>query len=376
MSHTTQTPGVGGKTPPRHRSLPLRKKILFACIPFLFLYAAGEVFLRWREQAGRFIPMRRADWFIEANPYMRRALVPGAHVQSGNMQIDVNSLGFRGDEIAVPKPPGTFRIFAIGESTTFGWERQSHRDAWPALLEAKLRAAYPDRAIEVVNAGYPSATSVEQRINFMLRISKLEPDAILIYHGNNDIGWSWVPDVETKLVYSHEASGPATWWDRLTDHSYVYTWVRAKLIFRGRANAPKYDEPDPAALTMLKGNLKELIDDARRRNVKAAIATYPHALDENGAPGVFSDDERRLNVPSLGRWFEHLSPQGARASFPLYNENVREIARTEGIPLCDLAPAIPPTPQFHIDWCHFNDAGEQRVAELWFDTLQKAGWFR
>ena len=57
--------------------------------------------------------------------------------------------------------------------------------AWPATLQEKLRRKYPDRNREVVNAGVPGYTSVEQRINFMLRISQLEPDAIVIYHGNN-----------------------------------------------------------------------------------------------------------------------------------------------------------------------------------------------
>ena len=42
----------------------------------------------------------------------------------------------------------------------------SHEEAWPAVLEAKLRAVHPERKIEVVNAGVPGYTSVEQRINF------------------------------------------------------------------------------------------------------------------------------------------------------------------------------------------------------------------
>jgi hypothetical protein len=38
-----------------------------------------------------------------------------------------------------------------------------------------------DEWVEVVNAGVPGYTSIEQRVNFMLRISHLEPDAVLIY---------------------------------------------------------------------------------------------------------------------------------------------------------------------------------------------------
>src|SRR5206468_6247042 len=78
-------------------------------------------------------------------------------------RIEVNSLGFRGPEFAVPKAPGVFRIFAIGESSTFGWKgTYSHEGAWPALLEAKLRAAHPDRGIEVINAEIGRASCRER----------------------------------------------------------------------------------------------------------------------------------------------------------------------------------------------------------------------
>ncbi len=50
-----------------------------------------------------------------------------------------------------------------------------------------MSANNPGRRIEVVNAGVPGHTSVEQRINFMLRISTLQPDAMLNYHANDDL---------------------------------------------------------------------------------------------------------------------------------------------------------------------------------------------
>jgi hypothetical protein len=187
----------------------------------------------------------------------------------------------------VPKEPGTFRIFAIGESSTFGWKGvASHRQAWPARLEAKLRAAYPDRAIEVVNAGVPGTTSVEQRVNYMLRISRLEPDALLLYHGNNDINWSWVPDVETKLIYGRSVVGPpnTSLWNRLLEHSYVYTHLRSLLLRSTRGDRVKRDEVDPDALRMLEDNLRSLVADGRRDGVKVAIATFAHGLDERRGP--------------------------------------------------------------------------------------------
>ena len=343
--------------------------------PVLLLFAIGEVTGRMLERYAGYLP-RRAASYAAGNPYLRTALVPGIRFESGPFRVSVNSLGFRGSEIAVPKPAGTFRIFAIGESSTFGWKGvRSHEEAWPAVLEAKLRAAHPDRVIEVVNAGVPGYTSVEQRINFMLRISHLQPDAILIYHGNNDLTWSWVPDIETNLVYGRgESIGPPSRIARLVDHSYVLMELRSRMDLFSRSSQDKHSTADTAAIRVLRDNLAALVDDARRAGARVAIATFAHGLDVDGAPGVFSADERALGVPAVGRWFEFLDPQGARRSFPVYNAMIRQLASDARIPLAEPARRVPGTPEYFTDWCHFTAKGEQLMAQIWFETIEQAGW--
>jgi lysophospholipase L1-like esterase len=360
---------------PRFAAWPRWKKGLFAAIPLMLVFAAGEVTGRLLERYAGYMPRRTAS-YAESNPYLRAALVPNMRFVSGPFHVDVNSYGFRGPEIAVPKPAGTYRIFAVGESTTFGWKGvTSHDGAWPARLERKLQAAHLGRRIEVINAGVPGYTSIEQRINFILRISKLQPDAILIYHGNNDINWSWVPDVETKIVYGRaESIGSSSWVSRLIDYSYVAMEIRSRLDLLGRQSQRKHQDVDPAAIRMLRENLRGLIDDARRAGVAVAIGTFAHALDETGQPGRFSETEIKLGVPQVGRWFENIDAQGARRTFPVYNDMIRELARSEQIPLVDIRARIPQTTEFHTDWCHFTARGEERMAELWFETVQNAAW--
>jgi lysophospholipase L1-like esterase len=355
-----------------------RGRLLLVAMSLALLFVAGEITGRLLERYAGYLPKRRADSFVAPNSFLQTALVPGARFRSGPYEIDVNGLGFRGEEISAIKSPGTFRIFALGESTTFGWKGvRTHRQAWPALLEEKLRAAYPSRPIEVVNGGVPGWTSVHQRVNFVLRISKLAPDAILIYHGNNDLGWFWAPDVETKTVYVLDPvpSGD-TWWNRLLEHSYILMDLRVRAQMFARFRLDKHDEPDPAALRMLRANLDGLVRDAIGMNAKVAIATFPHALDEHGAPGVFNAEERALGVPAADRFFFYLSHQGVRRSFPAYNAMVVELAAAQGIPVCDLAPAIPKTTEYFIDWCHLSAKGEEAVAARWFETISAAGWLR
>ncbi|MEC4888435.1 MAG: GDSL-type esterase/lipase family protein [Nitrospira sp.] len=361
----------------RFAAWPMWKRAVALAIPAVVVLTLGEVAGRLLEQYAGYMP-RRAVGYIVGNPFLRTALPPGLQFQSGPFRVEVNSLGFRGPEIAMPKPKGVFRIFALGESTTFGWKGvRSHDEAWPALLEAKLRAAYPDRTFEVVNAGVPGYTSIEQRINFMLRVSHLEPDAILIYHGNNDLNWSWVPDLQTKLIYARgESISAPGWYNRMVDHSYVLMEIRSRINLVSRSSKVKRDDVDAAALKMLEQNLQGLIAEARRAKVQVAIGTFSHGLDEAGKPEQYNADETALGVPAVGRWFDNLSPQGLRRSFPLYNDMVRSLARAEGLPLAEPAKQVPPTPEFHTDWCHFTAKGEQLMAQIWFDALEQAGWFK
>jgi hypothetical protein len=49
--------------------------------------------------------------------------------------VTIQRPGFRGEEIAVPKPAHRFRIVALGESTTYGVGVPTYREAYPYQLE-------------------------------------------------------------------------------------------------------------------------------------------------------------------------------------------------------------------------------------------------
>ena len=99
----------------------------------------------------------------------------------------VNALGYRGPEIALPKPDETYRIVAMGGSTTYGAHLESWRDAYPHLLERQLRETFGYGDVEVVNAGVPSYSSWESLVSLALRIPDLAPDMIIVYHALNDV---------------------------------------------------------------------------------------------------------------------------------------------------------------------------------------------
>ncbi len=97
-----------------------------------------------------------------------------------------NALGYRGAEIAIPKPTGVFRILALGGSTTYSTSTDAE-DSYPAWLQTILRDEYGYNNIEVINGGGSGYTTWEILANFTFRGLELEPDLILYYEAVNDL---------------------------------------------------------------------------------------------------------------------------------------------------------------------------------------------
>ncbi|MFO1076145.1 MAG: SGNH/GDSL hydrolase family protein [Planctomycetota bacterium] len=135
-----------------------------------------------------------------ADQHPRGRLTPGLRVKEGYdrpkwdyfdaqgcILVEHNSTGFRDIEFPLQKPPGEFRVLAIGDSFTYG-SGVLMQDAWPAVLERGLAA--DGRAVKVVNCGFatggyePSAYTPWLRSDGLL----LGPDLVVIGFCLNDMG--------------------------------------------------------------------------------------------------------------------------------------------------------------------------------------------
>jgi len=147
----------------------------------LLALALAELFLRVFAP----IPYSMKVEFV-ADPHVAFRLVPGRVYQlASGGKCTVNSEGYRGREVEIPKPAGTFRIAVLGGSSTFCYLTDDGV-VWTSRLEAKLRERVSP-AIEVVNAGVPGYSTFESTIHYLYRVRALEPDAVIVYHTWNDL---------------------------------------------------------------------------------------------------------------------------------------------------------------------------------------------
>lgn len=253
------------------------------------------------------------------HPYLAYAPKPGWSSPEGRAKTaSHNRLGFRGPEIDVPKPEGTFRILCLGGSSTYGNGPSSNEATYPVRLEHHLRKAKV-RGAEVVNLGAPGWTSTESLINLCLRGAELEPDLVLVYHATNDALAALWPDPEPDLSHFrtpwvHERRSA---FERLLEHSQAFLIARAYLTnhrTRGTDQAyytiidhdPNYSEPDLDRVIPRRGfetfgrNLRHLVAVARAEGAEVAFVVQAfHPAEGEGAHHASGAVRRRAMLGML-----------------------------------------------------------------------------
>jgi lysophospholipase L1-like esterase len=296
-----------------------------------------------------------------------------------------NSLGYRGEEISIPKPPGQIRIVCLGGSTTYTYEIEDYKKSYPYLLEEYLHEKNFDN-IEVINAGSGGWSSWESLINLQLRVLDLDPDIIIIYHGINDIHprLVWPPEVyrgdnsgrrapnettlfmpsifehstllrilmiRTGMTASHAAFERTI--DRKTESYYGIQFRKQKM----ENNYPDGIFKEVSAKKMLEinrpiyfeRNIRNMVTIAKAAEIKVVISSFAHSPLFTDQPFVSSEEYALA-----------------------YKENngiLKEIAKTTGVHFFDFAGKFPSSKRYYTDGRHVNEEGSQLKAQLFGDFL-------
>jgi len=108
--------------------------------------------------------------------------------------VTINQHGFRGADHTLKKPAGTFRVLALGASSTFGFGNQDD-ETYPFMLQELLTERLMGNpcgdmtSAELINLGIPHLNSMQVAELLATEGFAYEPDAITIYSGyNNTLG--------------------------------------------------------------------------------------------------------------------------------------------------------------------------------------------
>ena len=122
----------------------------------------------------------------DADPYVGFTGVQRLYVPDGDELVTAPArrTHFNLQRFPATKAPGTFRIFCLGGSTTYG-RPYTDPTSFPGWLRALLPVAAPGRSFEVINAGGISYASYRVAV-VMEELADYEPDLFVVYTGHNE----------------------------------------------------------------------------------------------------------------------------------------------------------------------------------------------
>lgn len=303
--------------------------------------------------------------FVVHEPSGLRIPAPGT--DAGPLQV--NSLGFRGPEIELPKPPGRIRLAFLGGSTTFCAEASSRETTWPHLVVEALRAAHPEREFDYVNGGAGGFTADDSRRSLIHRVRPLEPDVLVVYHASNDLV------VQARRL----AKAEGLWDDREAELSWLadhwLTWNMIEKNLRSRAaqsTSGRRLEVDPAALAApFREDVAALLEECRATAPVAAVATFC----QRARRGQTAEERRAACVSSL-YYMPFMPVPAILDAFEEYNRVLRSSAAEQGAILIECEEAVPADGEHFNDSIHFLDPGCRLFAERVAAGIEAAPAFR
>jgi len=359
----------------------LRTKLAAAVVAVVVGFGLCEVAARIIYEAPP-DPAREPQLLYQADPNVGFLHVPNEQGYLDDGFATINALGLRGPLPEMPKPPGTIRVLAIGDSTTFGWG-VNDRDTYVAQLERDLSGAFPGRRIDVVNGGV-GAYDLKHDARLLRHFAPmLKPDLVLVGVYWNDLPFEAVtPEGESLKGGGSEMPGgssgnaPAKPFkignnpsrlNRLLRRSrllYVLrrAWLAAITPTQAASNTVRWE------MALLDGRHSEAIDNAWR-DIESTLTEIRDMGQADGfAVGV-------VIIPIRAQ-VEEDHPHAE------YQTRVRAIADALGMFVIDPLPAFldepPDRKRFFIpyDRIHFTAEGNKVLAGVAFDTLRARPEFR
>lgn len=288
----------------------------------------------------------------------RLELVPGfqATLPNGH-KVKINSRGFVGPDFDEKKSPGTYRIFALGDSCTFGgdWDM-----SYAVFLSQELNTSA--QRYEVINAGIEGYNSEYALGRLREDILKYEPDLVTIY-----IGWN---DLMKNNPSSMSSTGQVTWLGKVLNKSYLYKGLSKVMFFQLRpmlispsltGEESEYHVFDEFVPSTYEQNVSAMINLLRERNVRVLLMTRPTVLRRN----MTADDIRNEHVffpffPEAYSVPRFLSLHGA------YNKSIHRLGERFQVPVVDLDAIFngKDKPSLFWDTMHPSKAGHESIASI------------
>lgn len=260
---------------------------------------------------------------------------------------DISSQGLRDQEVAIPKPTGTFRILVLGDSVAYG-STVAKADTFSNRLERLLRPQFG--AVEVINAAVMGYTPYNELHYYLEDGRKFGPDLVIVAFCMNDVA--------NPRLHWGDAPGVTFPGEAIPNHDYD----RDHILPRIRKLEEENIRPPLVKQSRLHAALEKAAGRFFRRNSRnfadtgARIPTYITGEDTLSIKVLLdrNSPEWRWLASIYDRLHNAVRAEGAKlaiAIFPLAyqldkgcpffpQDQIADYCRENSIPCLDLLPAF------------------------------------
>ena len=223
----------------------------------------------------------------------------------------------------------------------------------------------------MINAGVEGLNTDLALRRFVTKVIPLKPDIVTVY-----LGWNDLMKFDPAGQVERPGLGIIA---RIIDQLWLIKGLR-KVIFYDLRPAISTPATGAASRTgafrdyrpaVFERNLRSIIGAARVAGAKVVVMTLPSVVSDD----MTADDLRRAAVK-----FPYYSSAYAVGDYvdliASYNRSIREVARTEGVELGDLANEIDGRAdrrQLFLDTMHANQRGRELIADILARQLRESG---
>ena len=277
---------------------------------------------------------------------------------AGEHAPQINTLGFRGPEVPLPKPKDVVRVAFLGGSTTYSSELAEEKDTWPYLVIEGLRTKFPDIKFDYVNAAVPGYTTVHSLKNLNQNVAPLKPDILFVYHATNDLA-----RITRRLAQEHGIerisldvpSFPARF-------SFLWYLVEKNMRLRSfesqaTTGDTRYKTPTRESAKEFEQSAGDLLKRAKEIAPLVVVPTFSYQIrnQQSHAQQLAASEIARMYMPYLG------IPQ-ILSGYEQFNEALTKAADQHKALLINDELSIPGDSQHFYDTFHFTKKGSSKMA--------------
>ncbi len=255
--------------------LRMKKKLLLLAIALAVSFALAEFALRMAGLGRNLVYEYDEQLLWKLKPHQ------SAWAPSYGTGYTINARGWRDEDVPIDKPPGEFRVLALGDSVMFGQGVPEEQTlAW--RLEDSLGQASPGGA-QVINTGV-AGYSVFHYLAFLETEGfDYEPDLVLLAFGKNDILSQQDLDVLRDHAERGLKFGLGTLGGKLRRRSAVFHalngfWYRIESRWKPVPRALSYADPGASddAWTYTLEALDRIAVITAERGVPLVFIVFPY----------------------------------------------------------------------------------------------------